>query len=65
MRSLFQFSRHDLAANLRVASGNRCIELGERQYLMVAVTPGVTRQANSCLVPTRRKECARTRAPRE
>lgn len=53
------------AAYCVLFSGNHCIELGQGRYLMAAVTPGVTRQAKSCLVPTRRRECARTNAPRE
>lgn len=34
-------------------------------YLIICVTPGVIKTANSYFVPTRRKECAKTKAPKE
>lgn len=34
-------------------------------YLIICVTPGVIKTANSYLVPTRHKECAKTKAPKE
>lgn len=41
------------------------IERGQDRYLIFAVTPGVIKQTRSCLVLTRRKECARTSTPRQ